>query len=265
MKRILSLASLLAACCLPGGASAANDPTTTTPATADAAASADASVAAVVVSSSKDPDWKTYRAFTAGLDVFDAQRQLAPQAVLRFVLLPKRANASLDGVKLRIAGDELSIPIPVEDDGTFKVPRSEAASKEDAELLLNRKPGTFRWRPDVRTPGTPANSRRLGDLRLECAVRWAIEQHETPYLIRKLIGAAGQPCIAARIKNDFIAPGTIVAMYLSSGDRRVQLPADMVENGGTEFVAPVQDTSWPDDALLEFDYAPLTRVAKWGR
>lgn len=254
MKRLVCLAAVLAVHILPGlalaGATEAGDP---------------GGVTAVVVSNSKDPDWKTYRAFSAGLDVFDAQRQLAPQAVLRFVLLPKKANASLDGVKLRIAGDALSIAIAVEDDGTFKVPRSAAASREDAELLLNRKPGTFRWRPDVRTPGTPANSRRLGDLRLECAVRWAIEQHETPYLIRKLVAAVGQPCVAARIRNDFIAPGTIRAMYLSHGERRVQLPADMVENDGKEFVAPVQDSSWPDDALLEFEYAPLARVAKWGR
>lgn len=246
MKRLFCIAAILAIHSLPASAS-------------------EAGVTAVVVSSSKDPDWKTYRAFTSGLDVFDAQRQLAPQAVLRFVLLPKTATASLEGVKLRIAGDALSIPIAVEDDGTFQVPRSEAASREDAELLLNRKPGTFRWRPDVRTPGTPPNSRRLGDLRLECAVRWAIEQHETPYLIRKLVGAVGQPCVAARIRNDFIAPATIRAMYLSSGERRIQLPADMVENGGKEFVAPVQDSSWPDDALLEFEYAPFARVARWGR
>lgn len=49
----------------------------------------------------------------------------------------------------------MSLPLAVAEDGTFVVPRSEAAGKEDAELLLKRKPGTFRWRPDVRPPGVP--------------------------------------------------------------------------------------------------------------
>ena len=218
-------------------------------------------VAAVVVSTSKDPDWKTYRAFTAGLDIFEEQRRLAPAAELRFLLLPKAANASLTGVKLRIAGDEMSIPLPVAEDGSFTVPRSAEATKEDAELLLNRKPGTFRWRPDVRSPGVPANARRLGDLRLECAVRWAIEQYETPYVIRKLFNAAGKPCLTSRIKVDYIAPRPVTAMYLTLNERRAQLSTDLLENGGKVYLAPVHDQSWPDDTLLEFEYAEPAQAA----
>ena len=210
---------------------------------------------AVVVSGSKDPDWKTYRAFNAGLDVFEQQHGMAPAAPLRFVLLPKTANASLKDIKLRIAGDEMSIPLVVAEDGTFAVPRSEAASKEDAELLLNRRPGTFRWRPDVHTPGVPANARRLGDLRLECAVRWTVEQYELPYLVRKLFNAAGQPCLTSRIKVDNIAPRPIAAMYLTLNGRRSKLPADLLEDGGKVYLAPVHDQDWPDDALLEFEFA----------
>ncbi len=211
---------------------------------------------AIVVSGAKDPDWKTYRAFSAGLDIFEQQHQMAPGASLRFVLLPKAANASLKDIKLRIAGDEMSLPLAVAEDGTFSVPRSEAASKEDAELLLNRKPGTFRWRPDVHTPGVPPNARRLGDLRLECAVRWAVEQYELPYVIRKLMNAAGQPCLTSRIKVDNIAPRPVAAMYLSWNGRRSQLPASLLEDGGKVYLAPVHDQDWPDDALLEFDFVP---------
>ena len=220
-----------------------------------------ANVAAVLVRGNKDPDWKTYRAFTAGLDIFDQQRRMAPAASLSFVLLPKAANASLKDIKLRIAGDDMSIPIPIAQDGTFTVPRSAAATEEDAELLLNRKPGTFRWRPDVRTPGVPLHARRLGDLRLECAVRWAIEQYETAYLIRKLFYAAGQPCLTSRIKVDYIAPRTITAIYLTMNERRSKLPDNLLEDGGKVYLAPVHDQSWPDDALLEFEFAPTEPAA----
>lgn len=252
MKRVTQIVFALTQCLLLDSAFGADSGA----ADGSAAPQASDNVAAVVISNHKDPDWKTYRAFTEGLDTFEAQRRLAPAAALRFVLLPKAPNASLKDIKLRIAGDETSIPVPIREDGSFVVPRSEAAAKEDAELLLNRKPGTFRWRPDVHTPGVPANARRLGDLRLECAVRWAIEQYETPYVIRKMMYAAGQPCLTSRIKVDYIAPRPITAMYLSANGRRSQLPASLLENGGKVYVAPVHDQSLPDDALLEFDYVP---------
>lgn len=258
MAKVSQLGFVLLQCLLLNSAIASTETVPVAPIRAPE--QADASVAAVVVATNKDPDWKTYRAFTAGLDIFDEQRQMAPAASLQFLLLPKAANASLKDIKLRIAGDELSIPLPIAEDGSFTVPRSEAATKEDAELLLNRKPGTFRWRPDVRTPGIPANARRLGDLRLECAVRWAIEQYETPYVIRKLFNAAGKPCLTARIKVDYFAPRPIVAMYLTMNERRSQLPADMLENGGKVYLAPVHDKNWPDDALLEFEYAPAEQA-----
>lgn len=221
----------------------------------------DASSGTIVVAGSKDPDWKTYRAFTAGMDIFEEQHRMAPAASLRFILLPKAANASLKNIKLRIAGDVLSIAVPIADDGTFTVPRSAAATKEDAELFLNRKPGTFRWRPLVRTPGVPPNARRLGDLRLECAVRWAVEQYETPFVIRQLFNAAGQPCVTSKIKVDYIAPRPIAAMYLTMNERRTRLPASLLEDGGQVYVAPVHDKSWPDDALLEFEFVPAAQAS----
>jgi hypothetical protein len=257
MKRISALGFLLLKCILAPSASSAQ---AAAPAAAgDQAAS---TVAAVVVSTSKDPDWKTYQAFTAGLDIFDEQHRLAPAAALRFVLVPKSPHASMKDIKLRIAGDELSIPVPIAEDGTFTVPRSTQATREDAELLLNRKPGTFRWRPDIRTPGVAANARRLGDLRLECSVRWAIEQYETPFVIRKLFNAAGQPCLTPRIKVDYIAPRPIVAMTMVVNGRRSRLPGELLEDGGKVYVVPVHDTSWPDDTLLEFDYGPSPPAAK---
>jgi hypothetical protein len=51
------------------------------------------------------------------------------------------------------------------------------------------------------------------------------------------------------------APRPIVAMYLKTGERRVQLPGDLLEEGGRAYVVPVHDTSWPDDALVEFQCA----------
>lgn len=209
----------------------------------------------VYVAASKDPEWKTYAAFAAGLELHEQLRHLAPQAPLRFILRPQRRDASYAGVTLQLKGDTTSIPVPIAPDGTFALPYSEAALADNAELMLNRKKGTFRWRPDIHSPGVPDNARRLGDLRLECEVRWAIEQHELPYLMRKVFNAAGGPCHSASIKVDFLSGRPIAAMRLVAPGRRVALPAALIEHEGRIFMPPLHETSWPDDALVEFDYA----------
>ena len=76
----------------------------------------------------------------------------------------------MDGVALEVAGDSLAIPLKVGPDRTFTLERNPVALKENAQVMPNRKAGTMTWRADVRTPGLPPNTRRLGDLRLECEV-----------------------------------------------------------------------------------------------
>lgn len=79
-----------------------------------------------------------------------------------------------DGLSLRLASDSVSIPITIDTDGRFAIPRSQAAYDADATFILNKKNGLFTYYPDIRTPGLPQNVRRLGDLRLECFVWQAV-------------------------------------------------------------------------------------------
>jgi hypothetical protein len=48
----------------------------------------------------------------AGMDLFERRHALAPQASLRFQLLP-RLYGALDGITLRVAGDTVSLPVPL--------------------------------------------------------------------------------------------------------------------------------------------------------
>src|SRR4029079_4667839 len=89
---------------------------------------------------------------------------------LRFKLLPRRRETSMEGIALTIAGERVAIPVPVAPDNTFVLQRSQQALKEDAVVSPNRQARTMTWRTDIRTPGLPPNTRRLGDLRLECLV-----------------------------------------------------------------------------------------------
>lgn len=216
---------------------------------------------AVYVVGSKDPDWKTYRAYVAGLDIHERLKALAPEAPLRFLLRPQTATADLAGLTMRIVGENTAIAVPIAQDGTFAMPLDRAAAADGAEIVLNRHKGQFRWRPDIHSPGVPAGARRLGDLRLECEVRWAVEQDEVPALMRGVFNAAGGACHSSQIQVDFLSARPIAAMQLVAGSRHQKVAADRIEPGGQIYSPPLDDTSWPDDTLLEFSYAPERTAA----
>lgn len=216
---------------------------------------------AVFVAGTRDPDWKSYRAFLEGMKTFDQQHQLAPAASLRFMLRPRTAKASVDGVGMSIESDKLRIAVPVEADGGFVLPRSEEAAGQGAEIMLTKRRNTLSWRPDVHSPGVPADARRLGDLRLECAVRWSVEQADIPALFRSAIKAFGGACSSSAVKVEFVSARALQSVTLVAGERRERLAAKWIEEGGHVYLPPVHDTSWPDDTLLEFDYAPAASSA----
>jgi hypothetical protein len=124
----------------------------------------------VEVQALRDPVEKSYRKVVQGMDVFEQRRSLAPNAPLRFKLLPRSREMDMQGVALHIVSDSASMPIQVAPDGTFALERNARAMAENAVIAPNRRAGRMTWRTDIRTPDLPPGTRRLGDLRLECLV-----------------------------------------------------------------------------------------------
>jgi hypothetical protein len=125
---------------------------------------------AVVVTAVRNPVMKSYRKMLEGAALFEERKHLAPAASLRFKLLPRKPGMPMEDVELEVAANSVAIPLKVAPDHTFALERNRTALKENAQVIPNRKAGTMTWRADVRTPGLPPNTRRLGDLRLECEV-----------------------------------------------------------------------------------------------
>ena len=125
---------------------------------------------AVVVTTLRNPVAKSYRKMVEGAQLFEKKRHLAPAAELRFRLLPRKEDVSLEGVRLKVEAENVAIALKVAPDHTFALQVDRAALSKNAQVVPNRKAGTMTWRADVRTPGLPPNVRRLGDLRLECEV-----------------------------------------------------------------------------------------------
>jgi hypothetical protein len=221
---------------------------------AETAAAPDQPTQTVAVAGTKDPDWKPYRKMLDGLNAFDKLHALAPRAELKFVLRPQAANLPVNDLKLRIVGDSASIDIPIAADLTFAMPRDENAARDDADLRLNTKKGLFRWRPDIHTAGLPPGTRRLGDLRLECEVRWAVDKFDASFLQLAYLVPLGGACHSSRGRIFYTTSAPIASATLVSGERREKLPAERLDRKDrTRYAPPLHDASWPDDTLVEFE------------
>ncbi|MGZ8291438.1 MAG: hypothetical protein ACXWVG_00205 [Telluria sp.] len=232
-------------------------------------------IATVHVPYVRDPVDKSYRKMIKGMDRFERERALAPAAVLRFRLLPRLPNADMGGITLRIAGDRLTLPVALAADNSFTLPRNEQAVREDAAVVANRKSTAMTWRAWVHTPGLPAGTRRLGDLRLECRVGMdsGLISNTSPMFawLTNALTDTDKICTTDDGNYLFFADRPVFSVTLRHGARSEVLPFKLLYAGGNEtpeslpycdcqvlldrsYYAPIWDQSWPDDTLVEFEY-----------
>lgn len=234
-----------------------------------------APIPSVTVQSTRDPVDKSYRKMIKGMDRFERDRAFAPAASLRFRLLPRLPNTHMDGITLRVAGDTLSLKVPLAADNSFVLERNAQALPEDAAVLANRKTSSMTWRAWVQTPGLPPGTRRLGDLRLECRVGMdaGLISNTSPLFgwLSNMLTDTDQVCTSPDGNYLFFADHPVFSVTLRAGERSYVLPFRMLYAGGEQtpaslpfcdcqvlldrsYYAPIWDSSWPDDTLLEFEY-----------
>jgi hypothetical protein len=223
----------------------------------------------------RDPVDKSYPKMIKGMDRFERERALAPNATLRFRLLPRLPNSKLDGVTLRVAGDSVNLNLPIAADYSFVLPRNAQALREDAAVVASRKADSMTWRAWVQSPGVTPGTRRLGDLRLECRVGMdaGLVSNTSPMFawLSNMLTDTDKICNTFDGNYLFFAERPIFGVTLSHGTRREALPFKMLYAGGDQsaetlpfcdcqvlldrsFYAPIWDRSWPDDTVVEFDY-----------
>lgn len=231
----------------------------------------------VTVGAMRDPVDKSYRRMIRGMDVFERRHALAPQAALRYKLLPRQRDTNMNGITVSVLSDTVSIPVHVAANHTFTLERDQKALDENASVIPNRRAGSMTWRTDVRTPGLPPGTRRLGDLRLECLVGMeaGLISDESPVFgaLANLI-QGGDFCNRSQVRYLFFTERPLFKVTLVSGDRREVLSIDQMYAGlsnGTSKVSelgycdcqvlldrtyflPLGDRRWPDDTLIEFEY-----------
>jgi hypothetical protein len=238
------------------------------------------SLAPVTVSAAanRDPAEKSYRSIIKGIDLFERERGLSPNGALRFKLLSRKGETDMKNIEIEVIGTATAFAVPVAADQTFTLPRNAQALSENAQVVPNRKAQTMTWRADIRTPGLPANRRRLGDLRLECRVGMASGLVSNSGTIAGRLASAlldtPSYCNKKIPLYLFFADRALFGVTLVSGTRREMLPVSQLYAAASDdpklgndlpecdcevlvdrtYFLPLGDASWPDDALVEFEY-----------
>lgn len=272
LARAMPRAACLAASLAVGAQAAAQDPGSKEPGTR--------TLPPVTVSAkaNRDPVEKSYRKMIRGMELFEREKSLAPNASLRFKLLPRRRETDMNSIDMEVIGSTVAFPVAIAPDHTFSLPRDPKAFSEDAQVIPNRKAQSMTWRTEIRTPGLPPNTRRLGDLRLECRVGMeaGLVSRGTS-IIGAIAGAVFDTPAYCEKKIPlylFFSERPLFSVTLSAGERREILPLAMLYAAASDdpkldrdlpdcdcevlvdrtYFLPLGDRSWPDDTLVEFDY-----------
>ncbi len=232
----------------------------------------------VTAKANPDPVEKSYRKMVKGMDLFERLHGMSPNATLRFKLLPRKRGTDMNSVALAVVGDSVDFVLPIAPDHTFALPRNALALQENAQVIPNRRKLTLTWRSDIRTPGLPPDTRRLGDLRLECRVGMeaSLISNSITLLGRLASALTDTPayCDKPAPLYLFFADRPLFSVALVDGRRREILSIDKLYANASDdpgmrsnlpycdcevlvdrsYVLPLGDRSWSDDTLVEFEY-----------
>ena len=257
---------MLGALCCLANANAQVKPTTALPSVT------------IATKANRDPVEKSNRKMVRGMDLFTAERSLSPNGVLRFKLLPRKPDTDMKSIEMEVIGSTVAFPVEVSSDSTFTLERNAKAFDENATVIPNRKFQTMTWRSDIRTPGLPPNTRRRGDLRLECRVGMEAGLISNS---SNIIGRLTQAVLDTPAYCDrkaplylFFADRPLFSVTMVSSNRREVLSIDKLYASASDdpnlksdlpycdcevlvdrtYVLPLGDKSWPDDTSVEFEY-----------
>ncbi len=221
-----------------------------------------ATLAPVAVTGAANAAQIRYRDLLAGVEAFHKYRHYAPNATLSFYLAPQSEVAASPPIALELQTEKRDIDVPVAADGKFALPSEKDVGDDDGFLVANRADGKVGVEPRVRSIADNETQFRLGDLRLQCEVSWAIEKQNVPKAIRTFFFIGGRMCHSSKIAvNYFHSPHKLSKVELSYNGRHADIP---VARDDLTLWPPLGDTSWPDDAVVTLTFKGV-ESAKAGR
>jgi len=224
--------------------------------------------------SSAARDTKTVGHLLKAEQIFQAERALAPEGVLRFKVFGRKEAEASRLVDLVLLAPQGALPIALEADGRFALDEAWRALEPGTELHSRLRDGKVTWRADVRTLGSTAQLRRLGDLRLQCRASFfsGVARTAGPgglfiHLLKPLVNG----CDSGRFAWSSFADAPVFGIRLRHGQRVQQISQTALGGMGNLeglslplydwsyslrhqlYRLPLGDSAWPDDTRVEFE------------
>jgi len=173
------------------------------------------------------------------------------------------------------------VPVPLDAEDNFTIDPAWNRYPDATELKSKLLDGRVTWRADIRTPGLPANERRLGDLRLQCKVGFesGVARGDKVGWVGSLVRAmmsVPDSCDNTFSSGSSFADRAIFAVTLVDGERRLALSNVMLhgltEGSGAQydwgfllrermFRLPMGDKRWSDDTRVVMEFMDDPAVA----
>lgn len=178
----------------------------------------------------------------------EGRRVLAPQSKLFFAVKPGPKARGLEGLKLTFHSRGLTVPIPIDGDRRFALP---ALTDKNWKLVANRGGEAVVITPIVLSSGTSPSDRLLGDLRLQCAVGWAMEKPDLPLWMRALASALGGMCKSSALPIFEWSDRAVTRASIIVGSRSEELRVTADRHA---FLPPLHDRTVPHTARVRLVY-----------
>ena len=178
---------------------------------------------------------RAQRAFAA------ARAEFAPASQLYFRVTAKD-RAGIEGLDMYLKNGDTIIDLPLDAQSRFVLP---PLNGNGWALFANRADKALTVKPVVLSPGTSELHRRLGDLRLQCRIIWAMSGSETPIMVRAMFAAAGG-CNSGRFAYYVNTEQAISRGEVSSGS--IRLPIKLW--GSHSYAVPIGERKMPNNALV---------------
>ena len=205
----------------------------------------------VEISDRKNPELRSYSQMQKGMKAYNEKHNLAPDSELYFILIPKSKSVRMQDLTMRLASDDTSINIRIDATGKFQLPYIELKKEDEYDLILNKPKGQFLIKPFVKSANLPVDVKRLGDLRLECQVRWAIEKQDVSVVFSAYVKllASGNPCTSRTVAVQFFAPHNIDSITLDTSKSQLSFRVDSDKG----YSVPLWDNELNDDGLVKYE------------
>jgi len=217
------------------------------PSPQSAPASAPADQDDIIVSAKADRFRQDARTLIVGRKTFDKGRgEFAADSTLWFHVRRRGGKQTTGDLALRLESGTQSLPLPLDEEGRFVLAPLPPGKWH---ITANRARRAISVYPLVMTPGTGQYDRRLGDLRLQCRVMWAMIKSEASPLALPLVALGDGIGVCSTSRVGIIAS---VDRPLASGTLSEAAKAQPVTISPSAYGyrAPLNERSFSNDARV---------------